>query len=119
VLKAEGRFKMGLYSSPPQLRDFYYDKPTLLVCWWATIFCAAIILLRVAGRFIRTERLFAEDRTAALALIPLFVRMAFVHVILLYGTNNVDVTDLPPEQIRRRTIGSGLVLASRFFYAAT
>jgi hypothetical protein len=110
---------MGLYSDPPPLRDFFYDKPTLLVCWWATIFCAAIILLRIAGRFIRSERLFAEDRTAALALLPLFIRMGLVHAILVYGTNNVDTTNLPPDQIHRRSIGSGLVLASRIFHAAT
>jgi hypothetical protein len=110
---------MSLYSAPPPLRDFYQDKPTLLVCWWSTIFCALIILLRLAVRVIRTERLFAEDKTAALALVPLFIRMAFVHVILLYGTNNVDTANLTPDEIHQREIGSRLVLVSRFFYTAT
>lgn len=112
---------MALYSEPPTLREFKFDKPTLLVCWWATSFCTLIILLRLAGRFIRTERLFTEDRVAALALIPLYARMACVHFILIYGTNNaqfdgVELTDL---QLRQKAIGSGLVLASRIFYAAT
>ncbi|KAK8051252.1 hypothetical protein PG993_002637 [Apiospora rasikravindrae] len=111
---------MALYSSPPPLHSFGQDKPTLLVCWWITLLCATIIFLRVAGRFIRSEKLFAEDRTAALALIPLFLRMGCVHVILIYGTNNAQLpSGLSEQEIQRRSVGSGLVLASRTLYAAT
>ena len=112
---------MGLYSPPPPLRAFDDDKPTLLVCWWATIFSAVIILLRVAGRFVRTERLFREDKTAALALIPLFLRMGCVHFILVHGTNNArfDGVVLSAEELRGRELASGLVLASRVLYAST
>ncbi|KAM0524550.1 hypothetical protein ACHAPE_000647 [Trichoderma viride] len=112
---------MSIYSDPPALRDFSQDKPSLLVCWWATIFCALMILLRIVGRFIRTERLFAEDRFAAVALIPLFLRMGCVHFILVNGTNNADFTGvtLTAEEIRKKSIASGLVLLSRVLYAAT
>ncbi|KAG9241212.1 hypothetical protein BJ878DRAFT_243262 [Calycina marina] len=110
---------MALYSAPPPAREFRDDKPTLLVCWWCTIFAAVIILFRVCGRYIRTEKLFKEDKLAFYCMIPLFVRMALVHVVLLYGTNNAITTGLTPEQIYHRTIGSRLVLASRIFYAAT
>lgn len=112
---------MPLYSDPPPLRAFSDDKPTLLVCWWITIFCAVIILLRVSGRFVRTERLFREDKTAALALIPLFLRMGCVHFILLYGTNNAQLADagLSDEDLKNKSIASGLVLLSRILYAAT
>ncbi|KAL7950188.1 GPCR protein, PTH11-type [Trichoderma barbatum] len=112
---------MSIYSEPPALRAFYEDKPTLLVCWWATIFCALMIVLRIAGRFIRTEKLFAEDKFAALALIPLFLRMGCVHFILINGTNNADFTGvtLTPDELHKRSVASGLVLLSRIFYAAT
>jgi hypothetical protein len=112
---------MTFYSAPPPIRPFSEDKPTLLVCWWTTAFCTTFILLRITGRLVRVEKLFLEDKLAAAALFPLFVRMALVHVILLYGTNNVDFEGLSPtaEQLRRRAIGSQLVLASRIFYAAT
>ncbi|KAK3988538.1 hypothetical protein QBC44DRAFT_343206 [Cladorrhinum sp. PSN332] len=112
---------MALYSDPPPLRPFSSDKPTLLVCWWITMFCAVIILLRVSGRFVRTERLFREDKMAALALIPLFARMGCVHVILIYGTNNAQLAGagLSDEELHRRSVGSGLVLLSRVLYAAT
>ncbi|EHK22235.1 uncharacterized protein TRIVIDRAFT_54271 [Trichoderma virens Gv29-8] len=112
---------MSIYSEPPALRDFSEDKPTLLVCWWATIFCAIMILFRIAGRFIRTERLFAEDKFAAVALIPLFLRMGCIHFILVNGTNNADFTGvtLTPEELHKKSVASGLVLLSRILYAAT
>lgn len=112
---------MSIYSPPPRLRAFDDDKPTLLVCWWATIFSAVIILTRITGRFLRTERLFGEDKTAALALVPLLLRMGCVHYILVHGTNNADFDGvvLSEEELRGREIASGLVLASRVFYAAT
>ncbi|EGX94751.1 integral membrane protein, putative [Cordyceps militaris CM01] len=112
---------MTLYSDPPSLLPFRHDKPTLLVCWWMTSFCGVMIFLRVAGRFIRTERLFLEDKIAALAIIPLTLRMGCVHYILMHGTNNADHTGviLTTDQLRQKSIASGLVLLSRFFYAAT
>jgi hypothetical protein len=110
---------MTLYSAPPPARDFHHDKPTLLVCWWCTCFAAVIILFRVCGRYIRTERLFREDWIAFACLIPLFARMALVHVILLYGTNNTVLTGLSELSVHRRILGSKLVLVSRIFYAAT
>ncbi len=112
---------MTLYSDPPELRTFSQDKPTLLVCWWITIFCTTIVILRVIGRYVRTERLFAEDKLAALAIIPLFLRMGCVHVVLVYGTNNAQLADagLSDDQLHHRSVASGLVLASRILYAAT
>ncbi|KAK4103483.1 hypothetical protein N658DRAFT_275899 [Parathielavia hyrcaniae] len=112
---------MGLYSEPPPLHSFSEDKPTLLVCWWITSFCAVIIALRVIGRFIRTEKLFNEDKMAALALVPLFLRIGCVHVVLVYGTNNAQLAGagLSDEQLHHKSIASGLVLLSRVLYAAT
>ena len=112
---------MTFYSSPPPLRHFSEAKPTLLVSWWITAFCTVLILLRLAGRYIRVERLFFEDKLCALALVPLYIRIACVHIVLLYGTNNVDLAgvDLSQNNINRHITGSQLVLASRIFYAAT
>ncbi|CZT09997.1 related to integral membrane protein PTH11 [Rhynchosporium agropyri] len=110
---------MSIYSSAPAARAFRDDKATLLVCWWCTIFAAVIILFRVCGRYIRTEKLFKEDWLALGCVVPLFGRMALVHVILLYGTNNAITTGLSDEQVRHRVTGSRLVLASRILYAAT
>ena len=59
-----------------------------------------------------------EDRIMAWSIIPLLGRMAFVHVVLRWGTNNAITTGLSPEDIYHREIGSKLVLAARILYAA-
>lgn len=112
---------MAFYTDPPSLRAFKYDKPSLLVCWWITIFCALLILIRLTGRFVRTERLFREDRIAAGALLPLFLRMGCVHFILTNGTNNSDFSNvqLTTDEITKKSIASGLVLASRILFTST
>ena len=110
---------MALYSDAPPAREFSEDKPTLLVSWWITIFCIAIILTRLSGRYVRVEKLLREDKIVAGALLPLLLRAVCVHFILKYGTNNVDLNglDLTPAQLDQRVIGSRLVMASRVFYA--
>lgn len=112
---------MALYSPPPPAVPFSEAKPTLLVSWWITTFCTCIVLLRLAGRYIRVEKLFLEDQVCALALVPMYIRMACVHVVLLYGTNNAQLDNLDPasEEAKHRMMGSRMVLASRIFYAAT
>ncbi|KAL4934293.1 putative integral membrane protein Pth11-like [Aspergillus undulatus] len=108
----------GMYSAiPPDIRTRLDDNPTLLVSWWATGVSLAIIVTRVCGRYVRIERLFREDKIMMASIIPLLVRMAFVHVVLIYGTNNTKVDGLTDEDIRHREIGSRLVLAARIFYA--
>lgn len=110
-----------IYSEPPPRRPFSEAKPTLLVSWWITLFCTCIILLRLAGRYIRVEKLFREDKIVALALVPLFLRIGCAHVVLLWGTNNVDLggAALSEEELAHRVAGSRVVLAGRVFYAAT
>lgn len=108
----------GIYSqTPPDIRTRFDDHPTLLVSWWATGFSLAFIITRVCGRYVRTERFFPEDKMMMVSVIPLLIRMALVHVVLLYGTNNTKTAGLTEEEIRRREIGSRLVLGARIFYA--
>jgi hypothetical protein len=109
----------SLYNdSPPERRTRIANNPTLLYSWWCTIFSLVIIGFRVSGRYIRNERLFREDKVMAWSVIPLMTRMALIHVVLIYGTNNVDIEGLTnPDRIHKREIGSKLVLAARIFYA--
>ncbi|KAH1278997.1 hypothetical protein KXX33_007092 [Aspergillus fumigatus] len=108
----------GIYSqTPPDIRTRFDDHPTLLVSWWATGFSLAFIITRVCGRYVRTERFFPEDKMMMVSVIPLLIRMALVHVVLLYGTNNTKTAGLTEEEIRQREIGSRLVLGARIFYA--
>ena len=60
-----------------------------------------------------------EDKVMALSIIPLVARMALVHVVLRFGTNNAIIPDdLDVAGLRRRELGSKAVLASRIMYAA-
>ncbi|TQB68653.1 hypothetical protein MPDQ_002944 [Monascus purpureus] len=108
----------SIYSDvPPNYQSREDVNPTLLICWWATIFSLVIILVRVCGRYVRVERFFREDKLMMASAIPLLIRMGFVHVVLLWGTNNTETAGLSPDEIRHREIGSRLVLAARIFYA--
>jgi len=108
-----------LSDQAPALQDFHDSKPTLLVSWWCTCFAITVIIFRSCGRYVRAEKVFREDGVMLLTIIPILIRMAFVHVVLLYGTNNTVTTGLTAIDIRHREIGSKLVLASRIMYAAS
>lgn len=108
----------GLYSSaPPEARTRIQNNPTLLFSWWCTGCAVTIVLFRLSGRKIRNARLFREDKIMALSLIPLLIRMALIHPVLLWGNNNVNTVGLSAEAIYHRSIGSRLVLGARIFYA--
>ncbi|KAF2864318.1 hypothetical protein K470DRAFT_279599 [Piedraia hortae CBS 480.64] len=108
-----------LSSDPPEFRPPASRRPTLLYSWWITGFSLVIILVRLAGRKIRSNRLFREDWIMLAALIPLATRMALVHMALIYDTNNVrlPITPFSDTEIDHRSIGSRAVLAARIFYA--
>jgi hypothetical protein len=109
-----GRDASGL----PAPQNIYQVNPTLLVSWWCTIFALVIIMIRLLGRYIRTETWFTEDKIMALGIVPLLARMALVHLVIRWGTNNVDPTGLSAEDVWQRGVGSRLVLAARICYAA-
>ncbi|CZR58013.1 related to integral membrane protein PTH11 [Phialocephala subalpina] len=109
---------LRLVTEAPDITTPRDDKPTLLVSWWCTCYAVAIIAIRVCGRYIRAEKVFIEDGIMMLAVTPLLIRMAFVHVVLKDGTNNTVTDGLSTQDIRRREMGSQLVLAARVFYAA-
>lgn len=66
----------------------------------------------------RAEKLFREDKIIAWSIIPLLARMAMVHMVLIWGTNNAITAGLTDIQLRNRERGSKLVLVSRIMYAA-
>jgi hypothetical protein len=108
----------GLYSTaPPEPHTRVQNNPTLLFSWWCTACAFTMILFRLCGRKIRNNRLFREDKIMALSIIPLLIRMALIHPVMLWGNNNVNTAGLSPEDIYHRSIGSRLVLGARIFYA--
>lgn len=51
------------------------------------------------------------------SIVPLMIRMAFIHPVLIWGTNNVRTSTLTDLEIYHRSIGSRLVLGARIWYA--
>ena len=76
-----------------------------------------IISFRVCGRYVRTEKIYSEDTIMILSTVPLLIRMALAHVVLKYGTNNVNTINSTIQNIRQRETGSQVVLAARIMYA--
>jgi hypothetical protein len=108
----------SLYTAAPVARTALEDNATLLVSWWCTGFALVIIILRLGGRWIRTEKMFSEDKIMALSIIPLLARMACVHFVLKNGTNNAVVDGLTAQDIQNRELGSKMVLPARIMFAA-
>lgn len=106
------------HGDPPALQTKVDVNPTLIVSWWCTLFSLTAIGIRLFGRWIRTEKLFIEDKIMFYSVIPLLIRQALIHVVLIWGTNNTSLAGLTATEIRHREIGSKLVLAARIFYAA-
>jgi hypothetical protein len=119
AIATQHHVRRGLYGPPPPGPQPESDgHPTLLFSWFCTLSALAVVVARVWGRLVRNNRLFAEDRVMLLGIVPLVSRMAFIHVVLLWGTNNVDLSvGLSEQDVYRRSIGSRLVLGARIFYA--
>ena len=106
-------------TAPPEPRSRLANWPTVLFSWWCTSFAAVIIITRLLSRKVRSSKLFREDWIMMASLIPLFGRMVFIHFVLIYGTNNIDVSkvEVTGTRLRNHEMGARLVLAGRIFYA--
>jgi hypothetical protein len=109
----------GFSPNPPSgPQDKMHNHPTLLFSWFCTICAVVLIVMRLMGRLTRSRKLFPEDKVMAWSMVPLLARMALVHLVMLWGTNNVNLANaLSAADIRHRRVGSRLVLASRICYA--
>ena len=92
--------------------------PTL----WATS-CVAVVVMfvRLIGRWSAVRQLTTGDYLTLGALACLFVRLGMIHTVLEYGSSNITTAyreshSFTPQEIERRTIGSKLTIANRFFY---
>lgn len=66
--------------------------------------------------------MYADDVWMGVSLGPLLIRLGVIHVVLVYGTNNIDYDDISvmamsQREKDQRVIGSKMILASRILYA--
>jgi len=94
---------------------------TIIILWVFTWLVTGMIILRLLLRKLKGFKFSLGDYFAMGAILCALVRLALVHVILIWGTNNMSSTfrhthDFTPEEIRRREIASKFVLVNRVFY---
>ncbi|KAL5361126.1 hypothetical protein BJX96DRAFT_81522 [Aspergillus floccosus] len=94
---------------------------TLVILWVFTWLAIALIALRLLLRKVKRAPFVLGDYFSMGAIFCALVRLALVHVILLWGTNNMPATfrqthHFTSDEIRRREIASKFVLVNRVFY---
>ncbi|OJD29710.1 pth11-type gpcr protein [Diplodia corticola] len=97
------------------------DDPTLLILWLLTWLAVTIMVSRLLLRKVRGQDYSAGDYLTMAAIFCAFVRLALIHVVLVWGTNNMspqlrDKTHWTPEKVYRREIGSKFAVVNRVFY---
>ncbi|KAI6889854.1 hypothetical protein KC334_g14958 [Hortaea werneckii] len=79
------------------------------------------MVVRLIGRWSAVRHLTTGDYLTLAALACLFVRLGMIHTVLEYGSSNITTAyreshSFTTQEIERRTIGSKLTIANRFFY---
>ncbi|KAJ5351114.1 hypothetical protein N7452_000088 [Penicillium brevicompactum] len=95
--------------------------PTLVLLWVFTWVTVGLIVLRLLLRKSKGLPFVWGDYFSVGAILCALVRLALVHVIILWGTNNMSAAfrqshEFTTEDIHRREIASKFVLANRVFY---
>lgn len=62
-------------------------------------------------------KVFPDDKWMAASAVPLLIRVGLIHAVLTLGTNNADTKWMTEEEVKRRELGSQLVLLGRVMYA--
>ncbi|KAJ5401009.1 hypothetical protein N7465_011498 [Penicillium sp. CMV-2018d] len=94
---------------------------TLIILWVFTWVTIGLIVFRLLVRKLKGFQFVLGDYFAMGAILCALARLGLVHVIIIWGTNNMSTKfrhthDFTSEEIRRREIASKLVLANRVFY---
>ncbi|GFF28960.1 hypothetical protein IFM61606_10264, partial [Aspergillus udagawae] len=94
---------------------------TLIILWVFTWVTIGLISSRLLVRKLKRSHFVLGDYFSMGAIFCALLRLALVHVILIWGTNNMAATfrhthHFTPEEIRRREIASKFVLANRVVY---
>lgn len=93
---------------------------TLVLLWLFTWLTVALIVTRLLMRKVRRKPFVLGDYLSFAAILCALVRLALVHVILTWGTNNMPAemrqSHFTDQQIHQREIGSKFTLCNRVFY---
>ena len=96
-------------------------RTTIILVGVFAFFSTSIMLLRLAMRRVRGQRLNLSDYLTIAAIVCVASRTGFAMVIVLWGNNNLTpeyyaVTEFTAVEIYERMIGSKLTLVDRIAY---
>ncbi|KAK1141909.1 hypothetical protein N8T08_008422 [Aspergillus melleus] len=94
---------------------------TLVLLWLFTWLTVTLIATRLLMRKVRRKPFVLGDYLSFAAILCALVRLALVHVILIWGTNNMSLDmrqahHFTDQEIHQREIGSKFALCNRVFY---
>lgn len=94
---------------------------TIVVLYVFTWLGEFLMVARLFMRQYRGQKWDLSDYITMVCMVLLVARMSFVHVVLVWGSNNLTAAYrekhvFSPEEIYRRTVGSKLTLVNRTFY---
>lgn len=94
---------------------------TIVITWVFTWLAEALMALRLLMRKFRNQDFNVSDYFTMAAMAFLIIRLAMVHVVLIWGTNNLTAAErdsytFTAQEIYRLEIGSKLTLAVRAVY---
>ncbi|KAM5343472.1 hypothetical protein ACJ41O_012009 [Fusarium nematophilum] len=97
------------------------DDPTLLIHWLFSCLALLTMGVRLVWRKVARQPFNLGDYLTMAACLCCLVRLALIHVVLTWGTNNVPAAIrktkvFTDDEIYRRTIGSKFAIANRVFY---
>ncbi|KAF8250531.1 hypothetical protein K440DRAFT_165678 [Wilcoxina mikolae CBS 423.85] len=94
------------------------DTTALVVAYIVYAVCTILIIVRLYATWTRSRQWKEDDYWMILALVILTTHAVAAVLVLEYKTSNVDYPErLPPEEVRRRELGSKLVILTRTCYA--
>ena len=94
---------------------------TMVIMWTFTWFAMLIMALRLTMRKVRGQMFDNSDILTMLCMFFLVARCGTIHVVLFWGSNNIDEAFraqhvFTATEIYQREIGSKLTLVNRTFY---
>jgi hypothetical protein len=94
---------------------------TIVITWVFTWLSEALMALRLTMRKLRKQDFNISDYFTIAAMAFLIIRLAMVHIVLIWGTNNItaafrDSHMFTAQEIYQLEIGSKLTLAVRAVY---
>lgn len=97
------------------------NSTTLVIHWVFSVIAVALITLRLGIKRYTRYKYTLGDYFAIGALFCVLVRLPIIHVVLIWGTNNMSEAyrqshHFTPQDIYHRETGSKFILVDRVFY---